>query len=351
MDSSNTASPEELFAKYAQQYIATGAQDDAFEISISEKKLRHFVQRVCNAIVRNEKIFIFGDYDVDGIGSTAMLHEMINDVALHINRGVDIAYKIPSREDSYGINFEYFEYYLEECDLVITLDNGTHEGFFGKIEESQRSRVLIVDHHPNGDFEEHDFVINPNPNGNVGISTGVILQKIFMAFRALVPGYKEIRDPGHFADLATMTAISDVANTNNPYVRNLIGEGLKRIMERNRYVFKKIIPDHKKDLTMNDVAFDVVPVINSIGRLSADPSWAVELLLAKNYTGRNNDLLMRALDTNEQRKELTSFYTKQTLAALPENAAESTLLYIHDDAACGARRCSPLTVSIGKSVK
>lgn len=308
-------------------------KEEPFSIAVAKDKREYFVRRIFDAIKKRHKIYIFGDYDVDGIGSTTMMVEMIRDVSDFCGYGeVDIEFEIPSRADHYGMSKDLFEQKKADKDLIIILDNGTHKDFFQSLLEEDKKNLLIVDHHPNGDFSRELCVINPNSDGSVKICTGILIEILFQTFRIGIPEYGKFRPENHFHDLVGLTLISDVASLNNGLVRAYIQSGINRLSDRERLLYKELIPKFKGKINMVHAAFELVPTINSVGRMSDSPSWGVEMLLAKSKNAKNLSLVYKAVETNAQRKEVTDYFTKKIVAALQlSNDKRDKLIFAHDD--------------------
>lgn len=322
-----------LMIDFLKQYAKT--HNDPFAVIISKEKRQHFAKRILSAIERKEKIFIFGDYDVDGMASTALIVDVIKDVAKHI--GVDepsINWKIPARFEHYGIDRTQFEQISQENNLVITIDNGSHNDFFSTLSEKEKENILIFDHHPNGNFENELCVINPNTAGNVAIATGLLIETLFQAFRQGIKSYGEKRPANHYHDLVAMTLLSDVASLNNSTIRAYVESGIKKIAERGRLVFSEMLPRYKGDPTVENLSFEIIPMLNSIGRMSDAPSWCVDLLLADSKNKEMKPLIEKAKETNSQRKEVTDFFSKKLIATLrlrEHNAEDQKLIFVYDE--------------------
>lgn len=326
----------DVFARFVFDYEEE--KNDPFEYTIATSKLEWFCNKIDQTVKHGQNILVWGDYDVDGIGSSAMLMELINNVA--DAEGYDtpsIKCHIPGRADGYGINIPLFRSYAKDFDLIVTLDNGSHGEFFKALTSEEKNKLLIFDHHPNGDFADENCVINPNTNGDVKISTGILVEELHLAFRDRSDKYKGKFSRDELSDLCALTLISDMASLNNKGVRNRIENGLRRISKRERVVYKKLLPEFQGGVKMQGVAFNLVPVLNSIGRLYQNPSIAVELLMAKDFSARSKEILDEAVITNNFRKELTDTFSKIAYTQIESRGVEQDpLIYVHiEDAPIG----------------
>ena len=121
------------------------------------------IDRVIQAIRRNEKICILGDYDADGITSTAMMYRFLLSIS---NLAGNINYHIPHRiNDGYGPSIEIVEHaHSNDTDLLIILDSGTTA--FDPVERAVALDidVIIIDHHMPEDVLPKAIVVNPHRN-------------------------------------------------------------------------------------------------------------------------------------------------------------------------------------------
>jgi single-stranded DNA-specific DHH superfamily exonuclease len=322
------------FRLFLKNYLEGHSAEREFKLSAPDTTQSYFVNKLHHAIMENQKIFIYGDYDVDGIASTAMLKDVITDFAASLGKKAKVAHKIPARSDHYGISMEYFEYYSAKNDLIITIDNGSHESFYPLLTDEQKEKLLIFDHHPQGDFSDAPYVFNPNSDGSVGISSGLLIEYFFHLLRNAFPDFMKKTEEDSYRDLAALTLISDIANLNNKMVRHFIKSGLERIADRHRAIYAKLLPEHRESISWEMMAFELIPMVNSIGRLSVDPSWAVDLLAAKKSNFKFKKMFAEAYVTNLQRKEITSIFVKEFTDKIEEEnllQRSKEILFLHSD--------------------
>lgn len=306
-------------------------KNEHFVFGISDEKTKWFCTKIDAALKESKKILIWGDYDVDGIASSAMLAEFLTNIATA--RGYEepnTACHIPGRADGYGINPAIFRSFLKEYDLIITLDNGSHHEFYDALSSDEKKHLLVFDHHPNGDFESEIGVFNPNVDGNVKISTGVLVEEIHKGFRRFSEEYASMFEDDALCDLSAMTLISDMASLNNEEVRRRIHTGLRQMNKRDRVIYRKLLPEYQGEITMQSIAFNLVPVINSIGRLINNPAIGVNILIAKEDSKEIRELIDEAIITNNFRKELTDTYSKIAYSQIETRGVENDpLIYVH----------------------
>lgn len=236
------------------------------------------VERIESAVEYGEKITVYGDYDCDGITSTALL------VSLLRNMGAEVDYYIPSREkEGYGLNITAIDRIKESgTDLIITVDNG-----IASIDEAEHIAALgmdliVTDHHQLGDRLPRALaVVNPYREEN-DISFRDICG-VGVAFKLACALYGDTDDMLYqYADLVAIGTIADIVPLLSEN-RGFVKTGLELINSSNRVgitELKKLASGSDKDFTSIDTAFLICPRINACGRVD-DASKAVELLLCE----------------------------------------------------------------------
>lgn len=252
----------------------------SFEFSdpFSFKDMDIAVERIEAAVEYGEKITVYGDYDCDGITSTALL------VSLLRNMGADVDYYIPSREkEGYGLNITAIDKIKASgTKLIVTVDNGI-ASFKEAVHISDLGMDLIVtDHHQLGaELPKALAVINPYREEN-DISFRDICG-VGVAFKLACALYGDTDDMLYqYADLVAIGTIADVVPLLNEN-RGFVKAGLEMMNASYRVgvaELKKAAAGSEKDFTSIDTAFLICPRINACGRVD-DASKAVELLLCE----------------------------------------------------------------------
>jgi len=277
------------------------------------------VEILAQAIAAQTQIAICGDYDADGMTSTALLLRAIR----HLGGRVD--YAIPSRmTDGYGINERIVREFAEEgVGLILTVDNGISAYGAIALAKELGLTVIITDHH---DLPEilppADAILNPKlitPDspyaGLAGVGVAYVLaitvaqhcQKI----TGLTEPLLELFTLGTIADLAPLVGVN----------RRWLRRGLKCLPLSQLAGIQALmqvagIDDQQKSLKPDDIGFKLGPRINAVGRIG-DPQVVIELL--------TTDDLPNALDqaviceqTNKQRQELCSEIEQAAIAQVEE---------------------------------
>ncbi len=233
-------------------------------------------KRIAAAIQQHEKIYIVGDYDVDGVTSTALMIEFFKAI------GYPIEATIPNRfTDGYGVSEKIIE--RIEADLVITVDNGINA--FGAAEACKKRGIdlIITDHHtPSSTLPNAFAIVNPKLDTCAYPFKEICGAQVAWLLMGLIK--KEINssvDLGQFLDLLSLAIVADVMPLQD-INRTLVIKGLEQ-MSRSGRSCMVIIRDMlvKDKLSAEDIAFQIAPRINSAGRME-DASVALAFLTAEN---------------------------------------------------------------------
>lgn len=248
------------------------------------KDMEKSVHRIIRAIKAKERILIYGDYDVDGITTTALFINFFRDL------GLEADYYIPNRfSEGYGLNIDAIKRIKERgVELIITGDCGTNSHEEVELANRLGIDIIITDHHePLPPSPKAYAVLNPKqedclyPFKNLA-GVGVAF-KLIVAIRAVLRknGYSVKRLPNlkKYLDMVSLGTISDMA----PLIdenHNLVKHGLKMITNSLNIgieSLKEISGIYGRDIGISEVGFILSPRINSVGRLG-NASISVELL-------------------------------------------------------------------------
>ena len=262
-----------------------------FADPFSLKDMDKAVERIEQAIDFGEKITVYGDYDCDGVTSTALLLMLLR------NMGADADYYIPSRlEEGYGLhNAAIDKLHADGTQLIITVDNGV-----SAIEEAEYIRALgmdliVTDHHQIGDALPNAVaVINPHRKDN-DISFRE-LAGVGVAFKLACALYGDTEDMlDQFSDLVAIGTIADVATLTGEN-RGLVRAGLEMLNSGARAsirALKKAAGWEDKKFSSVDVTYFISPRVNAAGRVDT-ASRAVELFITEDF----DDALFKAEQLN-----------------------------------------------------
>jgi single-stranded-DNA-specific exonuclease len=279
--------------------------------------MREAVQRIFQAAEKNEKILIWGDYDVDGTTGTVVLRQTFKIL------GIESEFHIPNRfTEGYGINIPALEAAKERgCSLVISVDCGIRS--FEPLEWARDHGldVIVTDHHlsdPQRGNPPAVAVVNPNQPGctypdkdlaGVGVAFKLAHELLRAKGREdLVPAFLKIAAIGTVADIMNLSgenrAIVALGLTDIPNTKNY---GLKALME---------VADCTSEMTSTHIGFRIAPRINAAGRMDI-ARHVVELFEAPEFgeARRIADLL------NSRNRERQQLQLQITELALTEAAS------------------------------
>ncbi len=237
------------------------------DFDINKKELKKAIDRVNKAIKNNENILIYGDYDVDGITSTAILWQVL------YQKGAKILPFVPDREtDGYGIKSKsFFDFETQKnlhFDLLITVDNGiVADKELTKIAK-KNTDIIIIDHHlPTDKLPKVSSIIHSTKFSGSALSW-------FFASQFDKNADIGLAAIGSVADCLPLVGIN----------RNIVVHGLASLRLNPNPGIKKLIeisaikPD---SVSAYDLGFVIGPRINAVGRLS-NPTEALRLLCSQN---------------------------------------------------------------------
>lgn len=244
------------------------------------------VSRILSALAVGEEICIYGDYDVDGAVSTALLMRFFTRI------GAKVYYKIPNRvTEGYSLNKNAVDQiYDRGTRLIITVDNGimAHEAI--AYAHAKGMSIIVTDHHQVGNsLPDALAVINPQRKDCSypfkGLCGAAVAFKLILALRLRLreKGFfnEKLREPNlkQELDLVSLATVCDCMALCDEN-RILVREGLKQLEQTKNIGLKALmeVSGVKKRATTTDLGFRLGPRLNACGRLD-DASLGVRLLL------------------------------------------------------------------------
>lgn len=282
------------------------------------------VDRIMEAIEKKEKIFIFGDYDSDGITSTALLNKCLQSL------GADVSYKVPKRAEGYGLKTSTIHRLPDNISLIITVDNGTtcHEALADAA--NRGIDVIVTDHHQVtcGNPSCLAF-INPkrpdNPYPFSGLSGAGVVFKLAHALHLALDRVWSIHYQ-EYIEFAAIGTISDLVplKGENRTICKLALEKMNRAPSEVLKIICALLKVNK--VGSSTISHQIAPLLNSHGKLG-DPNQSVELLVSENVSSEN---VMRHIELNEKRKRMSHIQYAICEKAIKENKAfEQPVITVH----------------------
>ncbi|MGC6434083.1 MAG: single-stranded-DNA-specific exonuclease RecJ [Crocinitomicaceae bacterium] len=265
------------------------------------------VERIKKAILNQERIIIFGDYDVDGVTGTAILVLGLQEV------GAQVSYRLPSRtEDGYGLNKKIIDNIKESgTSLLITVDTGI--SCYDEVEYAKKQGidVIITDHHtipeniPNADVILHPKLKNSSYPFEELTGAGVafkLIQGVFKDYYSVNEYPEKYRK---YLDLATLGTIADLGALKGEN-RMIVNEGLKILQDSNwdglNHLLEICNINPEEEIETNHVGFRIAPRINAAGRLDS-PYYALKLFLSNGELSKKFAEKLEKI--NKERQRLT----------------------------------------------
>ncbi len=269
--------------------------------------------RIANAIRNNEKIALVGDYDVDGVTSTAIVKRFFHLI------GYPLTATIPNRfTDGYGVSKGVLE--RIDADVVFTVDNGINAIEAAQVCKARGIDLIITDHHTPGNVLPDVYaIVNPKQHDCPYPFKEICGAQVAWLLMGLIKSELGLTiDMRQFFPFLALAIVADVM----PLVginRAIVKAGLEMMGTSSIPAFV-IIRDilNKTKISSEDIGFQIAPRINSAGRLE-DASIALEFLIA-DTTEKAYHQFELLTSLNALRKEIEAHTTAQAMVAVnPEN--------------------------------
>ena len=283
-------------------------------------------ERILQALERDEKIAVYGDYDCDGVTATAILYQYF------VSIGANAVYYIPERDgEGYGLNAAAVQSLSEQgVGLIVTVDNGISAVAEVNLVKRLGMDIVITDHHQPGDtLPDAAAVVDPHRKDcgspyRYLCGAGVALKLV----AALEDGNMDSAVE-YFGDLAAIGTIGDVVPLTGEN-RKLVKRGLQMLQNTENMGLNALLQLaglEDKTLTAENVAFGIVPRINAAGRMGS-ARLAMEVLLCESEE-EAADLAQKINDLNKQRQQQEIFIMEdieRLLSEHPEKLKERVLV-------------------------
>jgi single-stranded-DNA-specific exonuclease len=287
------------------------------------------ILRIELALERKEKILVYGDYDVDGTTSVALVYSYLKSFYPYVD------YYLPDRyKEGYGVSLKGIDYAAEHgFSLIIALDCGIKAVEKVDVAKGKGVDFIICDHHRPGEvIPRAAAVLDPKRDDCAypykelsGCGIGFKLVQAHSSRRGI--GFSELEQ---YLDLVAVSTAADIVPITGEN-RVLVYFGLKWLNKHPRPGIKAILDlaQVSRELTVNDIVFVIGPRINAAGRIQ-DARQAVDLLISANaddaLAGGNT-----INEKNDERRELDLRITEEALNLVEQDAQfirkKTTVLY------------------------
>ena len=314
-------SAEKISAFFLKDYIPLKTKDI--------KEINKAVQKIIQTIESNIKICIYGDYDVDGVTSTAILVECLRGL------NADCIYHVPDRfTEGYGMNKEVIKSLADkDVKLIITCDCGISNREEVALANQLAMEVIVTDHHSIPEqLPEAYCMINPKlwdeKHKARNVSGAVVA---YYLARALLESCGEMNKAEEFMDLLTLSIVADVVPLMNEN-RYLLKKGLLLLANSTRLGIKSLLEiatNYGAQIDEEFIGFQIAPRINAAGRMNSAVK-AVELLLSKNKN-EAEQLAQEINNFNINRKEVEAEIVKNAEEIVLARFERKNLIVLFDE--------------------
>lgn len=295
------------------------------------KDIDKAVERLEIAKEKGEPVWIYGDYDVDGITSVSLCYLALKEL------GYNVKYYIPLRDEGYGLNIEALDHIKSEGGtLIITVDCGisSHKEIAHANEIG--IDIIVTDHHEINNGNPPAFaVINPKREDNeykfkylAGVGTAFFLISVLFEKNSLKDELYKYLD---IVAIGTVADIVPLLKENRIFVK----EGLE-YLKRSKWLginmlIKKIFEDYEtRKFNTYDIGFIIAPIFNAAGRLE-DAKRAVELFIEKDHRICST-IISELLGKNSERKEIQeNIFQKAVEKIENEKLHENAILIVGEE--------------------
>lgn len=292
-------------------FVSDGNLSDPFLVA----DMKEAADIINDAVDNGSKICIFGDYDCDGIVSTAMLFSYLDAM------GAVVTAHIPEREEGYGMSEEAVRRIAEDgTELIITVDNGISAINEAKLIKELGMKLVITDHHQAGtELPEADAVVDPHRSDDYSPFKQLCGAGVVLKLLAALDGGDYSAASEQFGDLAAIATIADIVELSGEnriivadgieYLKNTENAGLSALME--------VAGVKPESVNSTAVAYMIAPRINAAGRFGT-PTDAFNMLLTED-PDEALELANKLSGLNLQRKETEKVIMADIETMIAEN--------------------------------
>jgi len=279
------------------------------------KDMDRATERIKEAIDRDEKIAVIGDYDVDGVVSTTIMKLFFDEI------DTPLKWIIPNRfRDGYGLSPTLIPQ-IEGYDLVITVDNGISAIDAAQICREKEIDLIITDHHLLPDKLPYAYAIIDQKQIDCKfpydeICGAQIAWYLIASLKKAMSVDVDIRSYLQYVAIAIIADMMPLKHIN----RAMVVAGMK-LLDRSSIPSMRAFKEHldRESFVSDDIGFQISPILNSAGRMD-DASYAVEFLTSSNiYDARVR--LQRLVDFNNNRKEIEQDITQKAIAKVDSQSS------------------------------
>jgi len=275
------------------------------ELAINEKALNKSVARIIKALSNKEKVVIFGDYDVDGISSSAILWKYLYGL------GMDVIPYIPERfSEGYGVKVESINTLREKypnLSLILTVDNGIVAYDAVKRANELKIDVVVIDHHEKGEkYPPAYSVVHTTKLCGAGLSWILVreIARVLNKTKTIRPAASSIEKEENLLEFAVLGTVADqmpIVGINRSFVKY----GLEKLNTTQKLGINALYTSagiRKGNIGIYEINYVIAPRLNAMGRLEHAID-SLRLLCTKDAY-KAADLANRLSATNSKRQKI-----------------------------------------------
>lgn len=293
------------------------------------ERMEEAVEKIIKLRKKKQRIYIYGDYDVDGITAASFLVLVMREI------GIDTRYYIPSRiEENYGLDKKTIDFINErDGKMVITVDTGANSIEDIRYAQSLGIEVIVTDHHKSTKekFDEEYILINPKLSENYKFKylsgAGVALKLAQGIYRKLKISEERLYK---YLDIVMIGTVADVV----PMIdenRVIISKGLQVLKEtkvKGLVYLIRYLKFQNKNINTTDVSYFISPLINSLGRIGVSKIGADFFIEEDDFKIYN--IIEEMKKTNKIRRKLEKKIYDEAIEILEkeENAKDMPYIFL-----------------------
>ncbi len=309
------------------------------------KDIEKSSQRIIKAITDKEKVIIYGDYDVDGITATALLHSFFEVLKFYKKQEVDFECMLPDRiRDGFGLQESGMKRAIDrKASLVITVDNGSSSYDAVKVANENAVDVIITDHHSIPEkLPEAYAIVNTKQKDckypfKQHSGVGIVYKLVSVLADKLLSENEKKTFMNRYIDLVALGTYQDsvpLIDENRYFVRKGLSLIKKIFNERLKTNVKGI--KHLLDVSFNGarnktvsyrtIGFEIGPRINCCGRI-ATPDMAFDILVSRNEK-KSKRLASEINELNKKRRYMSEKAYKEAEAEILEKKLDQKKIIV-----------------------
>lgn len=305
--------------KKADEFISPKISD--FRDPFKFENMEQVVNKILEKRSKNEKIFIYGDYDVDGITAAVFLVLVFRAI------GIEVDYYIPNRmEEGYGLDKSTIDYINKrEGKLVITVDTGINSMEDVKYAQSLGIDVIVTDHHKSVKEEDETLLLlNPKLSDTYEFKylsgAGVALKVAQGVYATLKADERKLYQYMDIVMIGTVADVVPMVDENRIIIKKGL-QTLKKTKVKGLMYLLKYLKFQKKEINTTDVSYFISPLINSLGRIGISKMGADFFLKEDDFELYN--IIEEMKRANKKRRDLERVIYDDASAAINRAGAKN----------------------------